>query len=188
MADPRAVEQLWYGQATRVGVRAHAADRRRRSFTAASSARATCCTTSAGCRAHRAPISGRERRQPDRRRHGQDAGRRVDRARAVRREVRARRSFLRGYGEDEPLVHRTLNPSIPVIVDPDRVAAVAHGRGGRRRRRRARRRIPAPRASRATPTSCSSAPIAGRRAIRDCCPPVRGASRCTRFGARRSSS
>jgi len=32
---------------------------------------------------------------------------------------------LRGYGDDEPLVHQTLNPSIPVIVNPDRVAAVA---------------------------------------------------------------
>lgn len=32
---------------------------------------------------------------------------------------------LRGYGHDEPLVHRTLNPSIPVIVNADRVAAVA---------------------------------------------------------------
>ena len=32
---------------------------------------------------------------------------------------------LRGYGEDEPLVHRTLNPSVPVIVGADRVAAIA---------------------------------------------------------------
>jgi tetraacyldisaccharide 4'-kinase len=32
---------------------------------------------------------------------------------------------LRGYGDDEPLVHRTLNPNIPVIVGPDRVAAIA---------------------------------------------------------------
>ena len=32
---------------------------------------------------------------------------------------------LRGYGEDEPLVHRTLNPAIPVIVTADRVAGVA---------------------------------------------------------------
>jgi tetraacyldisaccharide 4'-kinase len=28
---------------------------------------------------------------------------------------------LRGYGEDEPLVHRTLNPAVPVLTDPDRV-------------------------------------------------------------------
>ena len=28
---------------------------------------------------------------------------------------------LRGYGEDEPLVHRTLNPDVPVIVSPDRL-------------------------------------------------------------------
>ena len=27
---------------------------------------------------------------------------------------------LRGYGDDEPLVHATLNPSVPVIVSPDR--------------------------------------------------------------------
>jgi tetraacyldisaccharide 4'-kinase len=32
---------------------------------------------------------------------------------------------LRGYGEDEPLVHRTLNPEIPVIVSADRVQGVA---------------------------------------------------------------
>lgn len=31
---------------------------------------------------------------------------------------------LRGYGDDEPLVHRSLNPSIPVIVGADRLAAV----------------------------------------------------------------
>lgn len=29
---------------------------------------------------------------------------------------------LRGYGGDEPLVHRTLNPDISVVVSPDRVA------------------------------------------------------------------
>jgi len=29
---------------------------------------------------------------------------------------------LRGYGGDEPLVHATLNPDVPVIADPDRVA------------------------------------------------------------------
>jgi tetraacyldisaccharide 4'-kinase len=32
--------------------------------------------------------------------------------------------ILRGYGDDEPLVHRALNPSIPVVVNADRVAAV----------------------------------------------------------------
>jgi tetraacyldisaccharide 4'-kinase len=31
---------------------------------------------------------------------------------------------MRGYGEDEPLVHRILNPGIPVVVGADRVAAV----------------------------------------------------------------
>jgi tetraacyldisaccharide 4'-kinase len=35
---------------------------------------------------------------------------------------------LRGYGEDEPLVHRTLNPDVPVIVAADRVAGVAAAR------------------------------------------------------------
>src|SRR5215208_6385283 len=36
--------------------------------------------------------------------------------------------LLRGYGDDEPLVHRTLNPGVPVITDADRVrgAAAAH--------------------------------------------------------------
>ena len=31
---------------------------------------------------------------------------------------------LRGYGDDEPLVHRILNPLIPVIIDADRTAGV----------------------------------------------------------------
>ncbi|HEX2781559.1 MAG TPA: tetraacyldisaccharide 4'-kinase [Gemmatimonadaceae bacterium] len=35
---------------------------------------------------------------------------------------------LRGYGGDEPLVHATLNPSVPVVVSPDRVAGVARAR------------------------------------------------------------
>jgi tetraacyldisaccharide 4'-kinase len=32
--------------------------------------------------------------------------------------------ILRGYGDDEPLVHRALNPDVPVIIGADRVAAV----------------------------------------------------------------
>jgi tetraacyldisaccharide 4'-kinase len=32
---------------------------------------------------------------------------------------------LRGYGADEPLVHEMLNPGVPVIVNPDRGAAIA---------------------------------------------------------------
>jgi len=35
---------------------------------------------------------------------------------------------LRGYGEDEPLVHRVLNPTIPVIVGADRVRGTAQAR------------------------------------------------------------
>ncbi|NIR43019.1 MAG: tetraacyldisaccharide 4'-kinase [Gemmatimonadetes bacterium] len=31
---------------------------------------------------------------------------------------------MRGYGQDEPTVHRVLNPSVPVYVAPDRVAGV----------------------------------------------------------------
>ena len=30
---------------------------------------------------------------------------------------------LRGYGDDEPLVHRVLNPDVPVVISSDRVAA-----------------------------------------------------------------
>ncbi len=37
---------------------------------------------------------------------------------------------LRGYGADEPLVHQRLNPSIPVVVNPDRVRAVAIAAAG----------------------------------------------------------
>jgi tetraacyldisaccharide 4'-kinase len=32
--------------------------------------------------------------------------------------------ILRGYGDDEPLVHKTLNPGVPVILGADRVRAV----------------------------------------------------------------
>jgi tetraacyldisaccharide 4'-kinase len=32
---------------------------------------------------------------------------------------------MRGYGDDEPLVHEGLNPDVPVIVSPDRVRGVA---------------------------------------------------------------
>jgi tetraacyldisaccharide 4'-kinase len=35
---------------------------------------------------------------------------------------------LRGYGEDEPLVHRTLNPDVPVIVSVDRLAGVENAK------------------------------------------------------------
>lgn len=33
--------------------------------------------------------------------------------------------ILRGYGDDEPLVHKTLNPDVPVVVGADRVDAIA---------------------------------------------------------------
>lgn len=35
---------------------------------------------------------------------------------------------LRGYGDDEPLVHARLNPGVPVIVGPDRLAGVERAR------------------------------------------------------------
>ena len=35
---------------------------------------------------------------------------------------------LRGYGDDEPLVHARLNPTVPVIVAPDRVAGIVMAR------------------------------------------------------------
>jgi tetraacyldisaccharide 4'-kinase len=44
----------------------------------------------------------------------------------VAQELRARGArpaiVMRGYGADEPLVHRRLNPDVPVIVNGDRVA------------------------------------------------------------------
>jgi len=49
-------------------------------------------------------------------------------------ELRARGAHpaivLRGYGDDEPLVHGRLAPGIPVIVDPDRAAGVARAAAG----------------------------------------------------------
>jgi len=35
---------------------------------------------------------------------------------------------LRGYGDDEPLVHSRLNPTVPVIVAPDRVSGIVLAR------------------------------------------------------------
>lgn len=50
----------------------------------------------------------------------------------IARELAARGAHpavvLRGYGDDEPLVHRTLNPDIPVLVGADRVEAIARAR------------------------------------------------------------
>jgi tetraacyldisaccharide 4'-kinase len=50
----------------------------------------------------------------------------------VARELRSRGGkpaiVLRGYGGDEPLVHATLNPGVPVVVSPNRVAGVAEAR------------------------------------------------------------
>jgi len=36
--------------------------------------------------------------------------------------------ILRGYGDDEPLVHRTLNPDVPVVVSPDRLAGAENAK------------------------------------------------------------
>lgn len=36
--------------------------------------------------------------------------------------------LLRGYGDDEPLVHQRLNPRIPVVANPDRVAGASAAR------------------------------------------------------------
>lgn len=36
--------------------------------------------------------------------------------------------LLRGYGADEPLVHARLNPGVPVIANPDRVAGAEQAR------------------------------------------------------------
>ena len=36
--------------------------------------------------------------------------------------------IMRGYGDDEPLVHARLNPDVPVIVDADRLRGAEHAR------------------------------------------------------------
>jgi tetraacyldisaccharide 4'-kinase len=43
-------------------------------------------------------------------------------ARRLRDAGAAPAIVLRGYGDDEPLVHQTLNPDVRVVVSPDRVA------------------------------------------------------------------
>jgi len=35
---------------------------------------------------------------------------------------------LRGYGEDEPLVHRALNADVPVVISPDRLAGIENAK------------------------------------------------------------
>ena len=50
----------------------------------------------------------------------------------IARELRDRGArpaiVLRGYGADEPLVHELLNPEVPVVIAPDRVAGVTEAR------------------------------------------------------------
>ena len=50
----------------------------------------------------------------------------------IARELAARGGHpavvLRGYGDDEPQVHRTLNPDIPVVLGSDRVDAIGRAR------------------------------------------------------------
>ena len=46
-------------------------------------------------------------------------------ARELRRRGAHPAIVLRGYGDDEPLVHARLNPEIPVVADPDRVRGTA---------------------------------------------------------------
>ena len=36
--------------------------------------------------------------------------------------------LMRGYGDDEPLVHARLNPTVPVVVDADRLRGAIHAR------------------------------------------------------------
>jgi hypothetical protein len=90
---------------------------------------------------------------------------------------------LRGYGEDEPLVHERLNPSIPVIVNPDRTRAVAMPPRGALRSRCSMMPSSIARFD-ATPISSSSAPTGGRPTCA-CCRPVHGASRSRHCGALR---
>jgi tetraacyldisaccharide 4'-kinase len=122
MADPRGVEQLWYGTdyasafartlLTPVSLLYGGAVGARDAFYEAG-----------WLRSHRAPISvvsvgnltvGGTGKTPI--------------AAWIAASLTARGAnpaiVLRGYGADEPLVHRTLNRSVPVIVGADRLAAV----------------------------------------------------------------
>jgi tetraacyldisaccharide 4'-kinase len=122
MADPRAVEQLWYGKD-------YASAFARTLLTPASLVYGGVVGTRDALydigwlRVHRAPISvvsvgnltvGGTGKTPV--------------AAWIARGLAARGArpaiVLRGYGDDEPLVHRSLNRSIPVIVGADRLAAV----------------------------------------------------------------
>lgn len=49
----------------------------------------------------------------------------ADMARRLRALGGAPALILRGYGDDEPRVHALLNPAVPVLTSPDRVAACA---------------------------------------------------------------
>jgi len=122
MAEPRAVERLWYGKD-------YASAFARTLLTPASLVYGGVVGTRdvlydiGWLRAHRAPISvvsvgnltvGGTGKTPV--------------AAWIARGLSARGAHpaivLRGYGDDEPLVHRSLNRSIPVIVGADRLAAV----------------------------------------------------------------
>ena len=49
---------------------------------------------------------------------------------ALRRRGATPAIVMRGYGDDEPLVHARLNPGIPVVADPDRLAGARRAAAG----------------------------------------------------------
>ena len=142
---------VWYGESSGARRRTRGAAGPLEQLFAAAVAAARRAVRSRAARGHAGAGAGAQRRQPDRRRHRQDAGRGVGRVAQLLERGARPAVVLRGYGGDEPLVHQTLNPGMPVVRDADRVA--------RRRGRRTPR-------ERTSPSSTTRSSTGGWRASR----------------------
>ena len=93
--------------------------------------------------------------------------------------------LLRGYGDDEPLVHARLNPSVPVIVTPTGCAG-RFTRGTPELIASSSTTAFNTVVSRASPTGCSCLPSGGAT-ICGCCLPARCGNRLALLPGRTSS-
>ena len=196
--DDDALERIWFDDSLVARLARVSRSRRRRWLYVVDRARcaARCTTADVLARAPRRRARARRSaicRSAERERRRSPRGRR-----ARLRDAGAQPAvLLRGYGGDEPLVHATLNPDIPVVADAGSRARCAQGARSGRGLRDPRRWLPAspPRAHRGlgarvggaaarTTRAASRGPAGASRRARF----ARATSRSSRARARRSRS